>query len=162
MKIINITKDNANMIAPLVAEFRATLNALRNICSKPDIAAAKEEAEDLIKRGYPAFCAVEGGTAEGYMVCRIDEPCLWVEHIYVREEFRRKGVASALFAKAEELARSMGEDTVFNFVHPNNEAMISFLRSKGYTVLNMLEIRKPYKGENPAARVQVDGNVFDY
>ena len=97
MKIINITKDNANMIAPLVAEFRATLNALRNICSKPDIAAAKEEAEDLIKRGYPAFCAVEGGTAEGYMVCRIDEPCLWVEHIYVREEFRRKGVASALF-----------------------------------------------------------------
>ena len=41
----------------------------------------------------------------------------------------------------------MGEDTVYNFVHPNNEGMIRFLASKGYTVLNMIEVRKPYKGE---------------
>jgi ribosomal protein S18 acetylase RimI-like enzyme len=52
-----------------------------------------------------------------------------------------------LFRKAEEIAASMGEDTVYNFVHPNNEGMIRFLASKGYTVLNMIEVRKPYKGE---------------
>ena len=56
----------------------------------------------------------------------------------------------------------MGEDTVFNFVHPNNEGMISFLRSKGYTVLNMIEIRKPYKGEKLTTTVSVDSHLFDY
>ncbi|MBR6321294.1 MAG: GNAT family N-acetyltransferase, partial [Lachnospiraceae bacterium] len=75
---------------------------------------------------------------------------------------RQKGVGSLLFGKAEELAASMGEDTVFNYVHPNNEGMIGFLRSKGYTVLNMIEIRKPYKGEKLTSTVRVNDNVFDY
>ena len=40
--------------------------------------------------------------------------------------------------------------------------MIDFLRTKGYTVLNMIEIRKPYKGEKPATIIRVGDNVFDY
>ena len=67
-----------------------------------------------------------------------------------------------LFRKAEEIAASMGDDTVYNFVHPNNENMIQFLRSKGYTVLNMIEIRKPYEGEKLTTTVQVGKEVFDY
>jgi ribosomal protein S18 acetylase RimI-like enzyme len=67
-----------------------------------------------------------------------------------------------LFRKAEETAASMGEDTVYNYVHPNNEGMIAFLRSRGYTVLNMIEIRKPYRGETLSTTVHVDGNEFDY
>ena len=85
-----------------------------------------------------------------------------MEHIFVREEYRRKGAATLLFGKAEEIAESMGEDTVYNFVHPNNEGMIRFLRSKGYTVLNMIEIRKPYRGEKPAATILVEKEAFDY
>ena len=67
-----------------------------------------------------------------------------------------------LFEKAEELARAMGEETVFNFVHPNNRGMIDFLRAKGYTVLNMIEIRKPYKGEQLTTAIPVGDAVFDY
>ena len=67
-----------------------------------------------------------------------------------------------LFKKAEEIAASMGEDTVYNFVHPNNENMIQFLRSKGYTVLNMIEIRKPYTNEQLKTTIQVDQNTFNY
>ncbi len=67
-----------------------------------------------------------------------------------------------LFKKAEEIAASMGEDTVYNFVHPNNENMIQFLRSKGYTVLNMIEIRKPYEGEILTSTIHVETEVFDY
>ena len=40
--------------------------------------------------------------------------------------------------------------------------MIPFLRSKGYTVLNMIEIRKPYQGENLTTTIHVDQEVFDY
>ena len=108
------------------------------------------------------FAAVEEDRMVGHIVCRIEEPTLWVEQIYVAEDSRRQGIASRLFEKAEELAASMGEDTVFNFVHPNNDGMIGFLRSKGYTVLNMIEIRKPYRDEKPASEIRVGGHAFDY
>lgn len=44
----------------------------------------------------------------------------------------------------------------------NNENMIQFLRSKGYTVLNMIEIRKPYKGEKLSTTIHVEKEAFDY
>ena len=71
-------------------------------------------------------------------------------------------MGSTLFAKAEEIGTSLGEETVYNFVHPNNHGTIAFLRSKGYTVLNMLEIRKPYKGEKLTTQIAVDQEIFDF
>ena len=56
----------------------------------------------------------------------------------------------------------MGEDTVYNFVHPNNDGMIAFLRAKGYTVLNLIEIRKPYRDETPKTSIRVGNHTFDY
>ena len=108
------------------------------------------------------FTARKEGVYCGYMVCRVDEPCVWVESIYVLPEFRRQGVATALFRKAEELAASYGEDTLYNYVHPNNNGIIEFLKSRGYTVLNLIEIRKPYTGEKLTRKIQVDENQFDY
>ena len=37
-----------------------------------------------------------------------------------------------------------------------------FLRAKGYTVLNTIEIRKPYKGERLTTSIPVGDAVFDY
>ena len=162
MEIIRIDEKDAERIAPLAAEFRVQLKQFKGISSSPDIEAGKEEVLEFIEAGFPVFAAEVDGVPAGYIVCRIDEPCLWVEHIYVREEFRRRGIATMLFSKAEEIARSMGEDTVYNFVHPNNERMIQFLRSKGYTVLNMLEIRKPYAGEHLTTTIHVENDAFDY
>ena len=161
-EIIRLTGSDAREIAPLIAAFRAALRGYRGIVSEPDPEAAREEFLDFMRSGVPVFAAAEDGRTIGYLVCRIEEPTLWVEQIYVCPDERRKGVASLLFAKAEELAASMGEDTVFNFVHPNNDGMIAFLRAKGYTVLNMIEIRKPYRGEKLSTTVRVDGHTFDY
>ena len=77
-------------------------------------------------------------------------------------ECRRKGIASALYEQAEQLAQAYGEDTVFNYVHPNNGAMIGFLQKRGYTVLNMIELRKEFKGEMTRTKVQVGDYTFDY
>ena len=162
MDLISIGLKDADRIAPLVAAFRATLNSYKGIASQPDPASAREEITEYIQRGYPIYAAEDNGDLAGYIVCRIDEPCLWVEHIFVSEAYRRKGVATMRFRKAEEIAASMGEDTVYNFVHPNNEGMIGFLRSRGYTVLNMIEIRKPYAGEKLTTTIRVGNEAFDY
>ena len=73
----------------------------------------------------------------GYMILKIDG-VVWVEQIFVKESSRRKKVGSLLYQKAEEVSKSNGGDTLFNYVHPNNHAMIEFLRSKGYSVLNLI------------------------
>ena len=160
--IVRLDEARREEIAPLIAAFRTALCGYKGILSEPDPQAGGEEFLDLLRSGFPVFAAEEAGGLIGYLVCRIEEPTLWVEQIYVCPDDRRKGVASLLFAKAEEIAASMGEDTVFNYVHPNNDAMIAFLRAKGYTVLNLIEIRKPYKGEKLSAAVRVDGHLFDY
>ena len=162
MRLIQIDKTDATRLAPLVADFRVTLNGYRGISSQPRVEAAREELMEFLDAGFPVFAAEDDVELVGYMVCRIEEPCLWVEHLFVREAYRRRGVATLLFEKAEALAASMGEDTVFNFVHPNNLGMIAFLRSKGYTVLNMIEIRKPYPGETLKTTIPVGDAVFDY
>ena len=161
-KLIEIQRSDADRLAPLAAAFRVTLNGYRGIASAPDVPAGRAEVIEFLDAGMPVFAVEDGGELAGYTVCRIDEPCLWVEHLFVRDEYRRRGVGTLLFEKAEELARSMGEDTVFNFVHPNNRGMIDFLRAKGYTVLNMIEIRKPWRGEKLTTKIRVDGNTFDY
>ena len=160
--IEKLTESELLSTAPLVAQFRATLKSFKGISAVPDEADGMAELKEYLDAGFPVYIARAGEVCCGYIVCRVDEPCVWVESIYVRPDFRRQGIGAALFGKAEELVASYGEDTVYNFVHPNNHAMIAFLREKGYSVLNLLEIRKPYAGEKPARKIRVDEEQFDY
>lgn len=148
--------------APLAAQFRVTLKSFKGIRALPDTEAGAKELREYLSAGYPVFTAKKDGILCGYVVCRVEEPCVWVESIYVLPAFRRQGVAGALFRRAEELAASFGEDTVYNYVHPNNTGMIAFLKTKGYSVLNLIELRKAYKGEQLTGTVRVDDNLFDY
>jgi len=40
--------------------------------------------------------------------------------------------------------------------------MIEFLRKNGYSVLNLIELRKPYSGEVLSRKIQVGEHEFDY
>ncbi len=162
MDIIGIDRGNAADAAPLVAAFRAELKAYKGISAKPDVAAGLSEISEYIDAGFPSYAAMEDGMLVGYAVCRVEEPTVWLESIFVKSDYRTRGIASALLHKAEEIARAYGENTVFNYVHPNNDRMIAFLRGHGYTVLNLIEIRKPYPDEKPVKRIKVGENEFDY
>lgn len=161
MELIKITEAN-DALAQMVALFRVELRSYKGIMSKPNIEAGREEMEEYLAAKFPVFAAIVNGEYAGYVVCRVDNEVVWVESIFVREEYRRHGVASALHSKAEEIADSYGEDTVYNYVHPNNHRMIAFLRKRGYTVLNLIEIRKPYNGEKLKQVIPVGEHEFDY
>ena len=161
MEIIKITQAN-DALAEMVSLFRVELRSYKGLTSKPNIEAGREEMEEYLAAGFPVFAAMVDGEYAGYVVCRVDSEVVWVESIFVKEEYRRHGVASALHSKAEEIAASYGEDTVYNCVHPNNHRMIAFLRKRGYTVLNLIEIRKPYAGEKTTQIIKVGENEFDY
>lgn len=161
MKLIEITQVN-DALAQMVALFRVELRSYKGIISKPNVEAGREEMEEYLAAKFPVFAAIVDGEYAGYVVCRVDNEVVWVESIFVREEYRRSGVASALHSKAEEIAVSYGDDTVYNYVHPNNHRMIAFLRKRGYTVLNLIEIRKPYQGEKLTQIIPVGEHEFDY
>ena len=161
MEIIKITQVS-DALAEMVALFRVELRSYKGITSKPNIEAGREEMEEYLAAGFPVFAAIIDGEYAGYVVCRVDSEVVWVESIFVKEEYRRHGVATALHSKAEEIAASCGDDTVYNYVHPNNHRMIEFLRKRGYTVLNLIEIRKPHKDEKLTQTIAVGEHEFDY
>lgn len=161
MEIRRIEKVD-DKLAEMVALFRVELLSYKGLSSRPNREAGREEMEEYLSSGFPVFAALMDGAYAGYVVCRVDDGVVWVESIYVKEEYRRNGVAAALHDKAEEIAALYGEETVFNYVHPNNHAMIAFLRTRGYTVLNLIEVRKPYKGEKLTQTIAVGEEKFDY
>ena len=123
---------------------------------------AKEEFKNYIKMNFPIYVYKENDFCLGYLVCRVDKPVVWVESLYVLNEYRRKGIASILYSEAEKIANSFGEDTLYNYVHPNNDPMINFLYKKGYNVLNLIEIRKNHKDEKFSEKIMVRNNEFNY
>ena len=161
MEIIKITQVTDDL-AQMVALFRVELRSYKGIVSKPNADAGREEMEEYLAAGFPVFAAIVDGEYAGYVVCRVDSEVVWVESIFVKEKYRRHGIASALHSRAEELAASYGEETVYNYVHPNNHRMIEFLRKRGYTVLNLIEIRKPHTGEKLTQNICVGEHGFDY
>lgn len=162
MNIEKLIVENIDSVAPLVSAFRETLRLFKGEVIEYAIEDAKEELLDFLDKSYPVFIAVEDEKCVGYLACRVDEPCVWVEQIFVRGEYRRRHIASALFDKAEEVAAAYGQDTVYNYVHPNNDGIIAFLRSRGYNVLNLIEVRKRYADEETKTKIKVGDNEFDY
>lgn len=162
MKVITYHKQYFEQTAELLASFRVTLKRFKGINDEPDIISAKEELSSFLSdKDYPIYLCVEDNQVLGYMILHV-YGVIWVEQIYVKKESRRRGVASLLFNKAEGCSKELNEDTLFNYVHPNNEAMINFLKSKGYDVLNLIEIRKPFKNEKNDKLIKVGNHEFKY
>ena len=162
MKVIEFEKKYFDQTAELLSLFRVHLRKFKGIESNPDLDSAKDELNSFANdENYPIYLCVEKEQIIGYMILKIDG-VIWVEQLFVREGYRRKGVASLLFSKAEERSKEIGEDTLFNYVHPNNEPIIKFLKSKGYTVLNLIEVRKPFKNEETKTIIKIGNNEFDY
>jgi ribosomal protein S18 acetylase RimI-like enzyme len=163
MEIIEYNEKYYLDLATMISLFRVTLRRFTNIESKPNIEDAKEELEEYItyKKKYKIYLCIEDDKALGYIILRIDG-VIWVEQIYVLEKSRRKGVASLLYDFSENVSKAMGEDTLYNYVHPNNNAIINFLKSKDYTVINLIEIRKKYNGEETLSKIKIMDNEFDY
>ena len=136
-------ESDRQQVIQLIADMRVFLAGFRSIEAERDMESARLELDE-------------------YLVCRVDGDVVWAESIYVLPDSRRLGVGSLLYEEAERLAREKGTETVYNWVHPNNQVCLDFLKSRGYTVLNLIEIRRPYDGENLAERIQVGLNEFDY
>ena len=162
-EIRTFKEKDKEVLMGLIANFRVDLANLKGSKKEPNIDMAREELQDYIDNKYPIFIAEDKeNKLVGYLVCKVEEGIIWVESLYVLPEYRRRGVASLLFNEAERLAERLGSDTLYNWVHPNNDRIIKFLRKRGYDVLNLIEIRKPWKDETNKGKIKVDKHEFRY
>jgi ribosomal protein S18 acetylase RimI-like enzyme len=138
------------------------LAALHAENREPDLAAAAMEAAEYQQRGFPIYVAEEAEALVGYLVCRVDGDVVWAESLYVVPDCRRRGLGSELYMQAEILAQKLGGEAPYNWVHPNNDRIIRFLQKRGYNVLNLIELRRPYAGEKPGETLQVGKHRFEY
>lgn len=161
-RFITIDKDNLYSLAYLTADFRKSLAALKGNKIESDVDEAVEELRYYISKDYPVFAISDGGKYVGYCVCRIEDDVVWLESLYVRKEYRRNGIGTMLFNKAAAIAKEHHNDTLYQYVHPNNDVMIRFLAKQGYDVLNLIEIRKAYEDEELKDNYQIGDHSFRY
>ncbi len=162
LRFITIDKDNAYSLAYLVVEFRKSLHSLRNNDTVIDVDEAVQELQYYLNRKYPIYAISDNGRYIGYCVCRIEDDVVWLESIYVRKEYRRQGIGKMLFEKAESIAREHGNETLYQYIHPNNDAMIRFLQANGYDVLNLIEVRKAYPEEELKDNYSIGEHSYRY
>lgn len=163
MKIRSYENRDKTVIIKLIGKFRVRLSHLKGIERLIDLKSAEEELEFYLNKGYPIFIAEDdNNTIIGYHVCRVEEEIVWSESLYVIPENRRKGIGSDLYEEAEKLVNELGGDTVYNWVHPNNEMSIPFLKKRGYDVLNLIEIRRKRPNEKITQEINVGKYDFNY
>ena len=162
IKLIQVTNHNKHNIVYLVMEFRNYLDSLHGYETNEDEMLARNEIDDYFKHGYPIYAISVNGLMVAYSVLRIEDDVVWLESLFVREEYRKRGFGRRLFEKAEEIANEYGNDTLYNYIHPNNELMIRFLKEMDYDVINLLEIRKRYKNEEINEEYQIGNHTFKY
>jgi len=163
MKIRRSDSGDREQLIERVVEFRASLTQFSSKAREPDRAQATEEIDDYHAKGFPVFVAEsEDHAIIGYLVCRVDAKTVWAESLFVAPEHRRHGIGSKLYAQAERLAADVGASTVYNWVHPQNRTVVSFLKQRGYDVLNLVELRRPGPDEQANRTITVGSEEFRY
>ena len=154
--------DDFEDVINLVAKFRIALAKLKDRDKEKDLISAQKELNNYIKKEYPIYVAGNDEKIVGYLVCRVEDDVVWAESLYVLPDYRQRGIGTSLYEKAEKLADDLGSDTVYNWIHPNNDKIINFLKKQGYDVLNLIEIRKKRKNEEGNSKVNVNEYEFNY
>ncbi len=162
MEIRTYRPEDKGQVIPLIAEYRVFLSSLKSLSKEPDLEAARSELDCYLSPKYSIHVAEANNEILGYIVCKVEQTVVWAESLYVTPSARRKGVGSALYSEVEHLAEELEEETVYNWVHPNNAGIIQFLQKRGYDVLNLVEVRKPWSGEKNLSKIQVGDYQFKY
>lgn len=156
------TEDHRSAIKELIRQFRIETALLKARDVQPSDQDLENELNDYLKNGYSILLAFEEGECAGFLVLRSLDGVWWVDTLFTVQKWRRKGIASALYAEAEKQCQDSEADNLFVWVHPNNHRMLSFLKSRGYDVLNLIEVRKPWNNERLSRTYSFDDSELRY
>jgi GNAT superfamily N-acetyltransferase len=103
---------------------------------------ADQVARESLEGKSQVFLAENHRELVGFARVQFWEGAYFVREVFVRKQFRRKGVGSKLLASCEEFVLRNGETSIYLAVEPKHTVSIEYLIHNGYDTLNMLELRK--------------------
>ena len=161
-RLIKIKDDNVYGLGYLLVSFRKYLAKLKDNEIDYDIDDAIEELKTYLKLDYQIYAVSLKGKNIAFAIYKIFDNVVWLEYLYVLKEYRLKGVGKMLLEKGEEIANEYHNDTLYMYVHPNNDLMLDFLKKNNYDVLNLIEIRKKYPEENLKTTYKIGNHEYKY
>lgn len=160
MDKISEIRFNNREFTQMVFEMRLLMNKFNQSEQMVSISEATNEANSYFTENRSVFVFEQNNELLGYSVLKFEEEVCWLDWLFVNQDYHGQGIASKLFDHAEELAKNLGNDQLYVWVHPDNDCMLKFLKKKGYDVLNLLEVKK--EKENPSTVISVLNNKFRY
>jgi GNAT superfamily N-acetyltransferase len=110
---------------------------------------ADTEAQEIVLEatGQPQIWLVvaeeaETGQLAGFARWEEREGAFFGRELFVRPEYRDRGIGTRLQEEVERQVREAGADAFFISVVPHNHHMLAFAHRRGYDTLNTVELRK--------------------
>ncbi len=160
MRVVRAGERDFNEFLELYYEFYAELRGKQGW--KPrSIDEYAEEVREYLRRDA-VFIARDEGRPVGFVRVSERDGSYWVEEIYVRPEYRGKGVGRALVKVAEEYV-AKHDLAVYVMVLPQDTQAVTFWVKAGYSTLNTIELvkyLKPVPGIGASRYVDVFGHAL--
>lgn len=131
--------DEATMLADIAAFWKTHYHTVTP-------AQAAEDLEAWTAEGHELYRILFDGEAMGFLhMGSRGCACDWLEDVFVREEFRGRGIGSAAIEAAWAMLREKGLETMYLEVVPANEGAIRLYHRLGFTNLNTLTLNRSVK-----------------
>ncbi|AJC70885.1 N-acetyltransferase GCN5 [Thermococcus guaymasensis DSM 11113] len=92
----------------------------------------RAEATHYFKRGDIIFLALENGEAVGFIRVSSRDGSFWIEELFVRPDFRGRGIGRALAERAEKEVLKW-DSALYLLILPQDKDAIAFWKSSATT-----------------------------
>ncbi len=147
--------EDESTLIPFIISFWKTHHADTDEANAlEDIIAWTAEAHDL-------FVIMKSGQPVGFLHLNMrGSTVCWIEDIFVAEEYRRHGIASAAIGLAENLLKERGVKGVSMDVVPDNLPALRLYHRLGYNRLSIITIRKDFDTFETVRTEEIAGLPF--
>ena len=166
-KLVSYDASRRNEAVQMVAEFFAdhfSISEYTNAVITPErLQAADEDFDDWFEKDAATLFFIEDEdiTVGFIFLTKHGGNVVWIENLYVKKEFRRKGIATRAIYLAEQYAVEIMNAPAINMdVIPQNIDALRLYHSLGYDTLQMLTVRKHLNGDRRDNSTDVLGFEF--
>ena len=167
-KLIPYTNDKHEDMVAMIASFFADHFAISEretaFVTPERLRAAEDDLADWFEKDDATLFSIEEDKHEvGFIfLARHGGSVVWIENLYVKPEFRRRGIATRAIHLAESYAKDMMHAPAINIdVIPQNLDAMRLYHSLGYDTLQMVTIRKQLDGQKREQPVELLGFTFE-
>ena len=129
MKIVEILPGPTEDLINLVQQFQARLRELNHNPNPPAREEAMAEAAGYFGANRAVFGLSLDGQLIGFSALKTEDGVYWLDWLFVDPAHRGFDNASYLFDETERFVLARGEEQMYIWVHPDNHAMLKFLKN---------------------------------